>query len=82
MDTMAGERRMEPKFECIVDPCGLHAVWDNERGIPVIRGEEILAFETAEQAEAAATILNRAASGFAKFHDGVFRAVRDGDPRC
>lgn len=51
---------MKRRFECIMDPCDRHMVWDNENDIPVMFGAEMLAFTIPSSAERAAAVLNAA----------------------
>lgn len=54
---------MAPRFECVLDPCDLYEVWDNETDLPVVIEGRLLAFASRSRAEWTAGLLNAEAVG-------------------
>jgi hypothetical protein len=49
---------MKNRFECVLDPCNRHAIWDNRRILPVLHHGRLLSFATLRRARKIAAILN------------------------
>jgi hypothetical protein len=49
---------MTARFDWIIEPCDRYLIWDQMEGLPASCGNDMLVFDTVEEADRIATQLN------------------------